>query len=171
MLLKRHLHSVLIAAAAIFLPALALAADMPLGAPASADLLVGKVRAVALAMQRKSWEQGVLATAFLESGDDTQVVQMARASLICPDKNGLVAALGGAPVDPLMLGESLWHAAKGADAPEIRQAGPALLCGDRKGVFLRRGGGGGGGPPVGGGSPRARGEGGGKDKNPAPPPG
>ena len=113
-------------AAAVLLFALSLSAGLPLRA-VSTDPLVAKVRAAALAMQRKSWEQGVLAQAFLEEGDDDAVVQMARASLICPDKNGLVAALGGAPVDPLMVGESVWQAAQFSDDPELRKAARAML--------------------------------------------
>jgi rhamnogalacturonyl hydrolase YesR len=114
----------LFAAAAVYLPALSLSAQT---GPAPADPLVSKVRSAALAMQRKSWEQGVLAQAIFEEGDDAMVVQMARASLICPDKNGLVAALGGAPVDPLMLGESLWHAGQVSDDPDLRKAAQSML--------------------------------------------
>ena len=69
----------------------------------------------------------VLFGAFLEAGDDALVVQTARASLIYPDKNGLVAAQGGAPVDPLMLGEALWHAAQISNDPELRKAADAML--------------------------------------------
>lgn len=128
MMVHEHpLRSVLVAVAAILLPMLAGAADLSLPGATSTDPLVAKARAAALAMQRKSWEQGVLAQAFLEAGDDALVVQMARGSLICPAKNGLVAALGGAPVDPLMLGESLWHAAQIADDRELRQAADTML--------------------------------------------
>jgi rhamnogalacturonyl hydrolase YesR len=115
------------AGTAIFLCALAVAVGQPPRGAAAADPLVAKVRAAALAMQRKSWEQGVLAQAFLEAGDDVLVVQMARASLIYPDKNGLIAAQGGAPVDPLMLGEALWHAARVTDDPELRKAADTML--------------------------------------------
>ena len=98
--------------------------------PASAvvaDPLVGKARNAALAMQRKSWEQGVLAQAFLEEGDDAMVVAMARASLIYTSKDGLVAAQGGAPVDPLMAGEALWRAAQISNDPALRKAADAML--------------------------------------------
>jgi rhamnogalacturonyl hydrolase YesR len=124
---EHPLRSVLVAAAAILLPVLARAADAPSPGAAPTDPLVAKARGAALAMQRKSWEQGVLAQAFLEAGDDTLVMQMARGSLICPAKTGLVAALGGAPVDPLMLGESLWHAAQIGNDPELRQAADTML--------------------------------------------
>ena len=94
---------------------------------APADPLVEKVRRAALAMQRKSWEQGVLALAFLEEGDDAMVVAMAQASLIYTSKDGVAASLGGAPVDPLMLGEPLWRAAQIGKNPALRQAADAML--------------------------------------------
>ena len=123
---KHELRFGTIAAAAILSVVFSPAAVPPLRAT-SADPLVAKVRAAALAMQRKSWEQGVLAQAFLEEGDDALVVQMARASLICPDKNGLVAALGGAPVDPLMVGECVWQASQRTGDPELQEAAKAML--------------------------------------------
>ena len=93
----------------------------------AADPLVEKVRNAALAMQRKSWEQGVLAQAFLEEGDDAMVVAMAQASLIYTSKDGLVAASGGAPVDPLMAGEAVWRAAQISDDPALRKAADTML--------------------------------------------
>jgi rhamnogalacturonyl hydrolase YesR len=73
---------------------------------------VAKARAAALAIQRQSWEQGVLAVAFVEQGDDEMVVQMARASLIHLSREGVPAASGGAPADPLMAGEAILRAAR-----------------------------------------------------------
>jgi len=89
--------------------------------------LVVKAKNAALAMQRKSWEQGVLAQAFLEEGDDALVVAMAKASLIYISKDGLVAAQGGAPVDPLMIGEVLWRAAQISNDPALRKAADDML--------------------------------------------
>jgi rhamnogalacturonyl hydrolase YesR len=89
---------------------------------AAADPMLEKARNAALAMQRASWEQGVLAVAFLEQGDDALVVQMAKASLIYKSKSGVPAASGGAPVDPLMAGEALWRAAQITEDPELKQA-------------------------------------------------
>ena len=90
--------------------------------PTDPDPLVERVRSAALAMQRKSWEQGVLAQAFLEEGDDEWVVMMTRASLIYLSKEGLPAALGGAPVDPLMGGEALARAAQITGDPVLHRA-------------------------------------------------
>jgi unsaturated rhamnogalacturonyl hydrolase len=91
------------------------------------DPLVEKARRAALSMQRKSWEQGVLAQAFLEMGDDEMVVSMSRASLIYLSKDGLVAAIGGAPVDPLMGGEAVWRAAQITSDPDLRKAADSML--------------------------------------------
>ena len=86
------------------------------------DPLVEKVRVAALSMQRKSWEQGVLAQAFLEEGRDDLVVAMARASLIYLSDDGVPAALGGAPVDPLMAGEAVARAAHVTGDPALQKA-------------------------------------------------
>jgi rhamnogalacturonyl hydrolase YesR len=94
---------------------------------ASIDPLVVKVRVAALAMQRKSWEQGVLAQAFLEFGDDLMVREMAFASMMRRNRDGLAAGDGGAPVDPLMVGEAIWQAAAGSGDPALREAADTML--------------------------------------------
>lgn len=91
------------------------------------DPLVDKVRQAGLAIQRKSWEQGVLALAFLESGDQAGTIRMARASLIYRSKEGVPAALDGAPVDPLMAGEAVWRAAAISGASDLRTAADRML--------------------------------------------
>jgi len=93
----------------------------------SADPVVAKVRAAALAMQRKSWEQGVLAQAFVELGDQAMVREMACASLMRRNRDGLAAGDGGSPVDPLMVGEALWQAAAGSGDPALREAADTML--------------------------------------------
>lgn len=91
------------------------------------DPLVDKAKRAGLAMQRKSWEQGVLATAFLEMGNDEEVLALAKASLIYTSKDGVVAALDGAPVDPLMAGEAVWRASRISPDPALRKAADAML--------------------------------------------
>jgi unsaturated rhamnogalacturonyl hydrolase len=91
------------------------------------DPLVAKVQQTGLSIQRKSWEQGVLALAFLEAGDEAGVVRMARASLIYRSKEGVPAALDGAPVDPLMAGEAVWHAAAVTGSPDLRRAADRMV--------------------------------------------
>jgi len=101
--------------------------NRPFVARATAGPLVAKARAAALAIQRHSWEQGVLAVAFMEEGDDEMVVQMAKASLIYQSKEGVPAASGGAPVDPLMAGEAIWRAAQSTGDPALGQAVTNML--------------------------------------------
>ena len=93
----------------------------------SNDPLVAKVRAAGLAMQRKSWEQGVFAQAFLELGDVAMVREMACASLMRRNRDGLAAGDGGSPVDPLMLGEALWQAAASSADSTLREAADTML--------------------------------------------
>jgi len=92
------------------------------------DPLVIKVQNAALTMQRKSWEQGVLATAFVEAGEYELAIQLAKASSIYTSKNGVVAALDGAPVDPLMAGEAVWLAAKLTGDPALRKNADDMLA-------------------------------------------
>jgi unsaturated rhamnogalacturonyl hydrolase len=96
-------------------------------ARAAADPLVEKVRRAGLAIQRKSWEQGILALAFLEEGDEAGTITMARAALIYRSKEGVPAALDGAPVDPLMAGEAVWRAAAITGAPDLRDAADRMV--------------------------------------------
>jgi rhamnogalacturonyl hydrolase YesR len=101
--------------------------NRPAPAPASDARLTAQARAAALAIQRQSWEQGVLAVAFLEEGDDPMVVQMAKASLIHQSREGIPAASGGAPSDPLMAGEAIWRAAQITGDPALGQAVTNML--------------------------------------------
>jgi rhamnogalacturonyl hydrolase YesR len=78
-------------------------------------------------MQRKSWEQGVLAQAFLEAGNDEMLVVLAKASLIYQSKDGLIAATGGAPADPLMCAEAVWRAGRISGDPALQKAASNML--------------------------------------------
>jgi rhamnogalacturonyl hydrolase YesR len=95
--------------------------------PGDPDPLAEKVRSAALAMQRQSWEQGVLAQAFFEEERDELVVLMSRASLMYLTKDGVPAALGGASVDPLMGGEALRRAAQLTGDLALHQAVDRML--------------------------------------------
>jgi unsaturated rhamnogalacturonyl hydrolase len=71
--------------------------------------LLQNVKTATLAMQRKDWEQGSVAQAFLESGDTNTTIQIARASVIYTEPNGRLAVLGGSGlIDCAMLGEALY---------------------------------------------------------------
>jgi len=95
--------------------------------PANNATLPAKARAAALAIQRQSWEQGVLAVAFVEEGDDEMVVQMAKASMIHMSRDGIPAASGGATADPLMAGEAILRAAKITGDPTLGKAVTNML--------------------------------------------
>jgi rhamnogalacturonyl hydrolase YesR len=93
----------------------------------STDPTVAKVAKIALAMQRYSWEQGVLAQAFLEAGDDETVIAMARAALIYRTPDGRVAAMGGGITDPAMGGEAYWRAGQLTGDPMLKEAAEGLV--------------------------------------------
>src|ERR1035441_1247580 len=63
-----------------------------------------KVVQAALAMQRHSWEQGILAQAFLDMDDRERVVLMAKSAIVEKDADGRLAAVGGGVTDPAMGG-------------------------------------------------------------------
>ncbi len=111
----------------VIAPAQSQPAASPLAQSLLQDPLYRKAKAAALAFQRKSWEQGAVGTAFLEAGDDETVIALARASIIYPTRDGLAAGVGGAPVDPLMFGEALWHAADVTKDPALRKAADTML--------------------------------------------
>jgi unsaturated rhamnogalacturonyl hydrolase len=106
------------------------AAEKKAAAPAPlivSDPLVAKVAKAALAMQRYSWEQGVLAQAFLEAGDDETVIAMARAALIYKTPDGRLAAIGGGITDAAMGGEAYWRAGQLTGDPLLKDAAQGLL--------------------------------------------
>jgi rhamnogalacturonyl hydrolase YesR len=81
-------------------------------APADANAArLAKVRLAALALQRRDWEQGTLAQAFLEAGDMQQVILFSKAALLLKVPDGRMAVVGeGSPTDPAMGGEAYWRA-------------------------------------------------------------
>ena len=90
----------------------------------SLDPLVVRVREAALAMQRKDWEQGMMAQVFLEAGEGDRVAQLARAALIYRGDEGKIATLGnsGGLIDCAMLGEPLWRAAQATGEAALQEA-------------------------------------------------
>ena len=91
------------------------------------DPLVDKAIMAMLGFQRASWEQGVAGQALLEAGEQEAAIALARASLVHVNKNGVAAASGGSPTDPLMLGDTLWWAAHRTSDPQLLQAADAML--------------------------------------------
>jgi rhamnogalacturonyl hydrolase YesR len=92
------------------------------------DPLAARVERAALAMQRLSWEQGILGQAYLEAGDHEMLAITMRAALVHVAKDGRVADVGGSPLDSLMCGEPLWRAAEITGDPRLRAAADGLLA-------------------------------------------
>lgn len=99
-----------------------------------ADPLVQRAHAALLNMQRFSWEQGVLSQFYVEAGDAEMQAVCARAMAMRINKEGCVAAIGGAPVDPLMGGECLHRAAQATQDPVLLEADRGMLEFARKGA-------------------------------------
>lgn len=85
--------------------------------------VIQKVKIATLSMQRKDWEQGVVAQAFLESGDTSVAVQMAKAAIIYEQPDGRLAVLGQSGlIDCAMLGEAIYVSAQTTNDPELLKA-------------------------------------------------
>jgi len=96
-------------------------------AEASAERLA-KVRAAALALQRRDWEQGSLAQAFLEAGDMEQVILFSKAALVLKVPDGRMAVVGeGSPTDPAMGGEAYWRAGQVTGDATLQRAVQDML--------------------------------------------
>ncbi|MGA9626543.1 MAG: hypothetical protein WBQ65_18865, partial [Bryobacteraceae bacterium] len=72
-----------------------LGAVRPSPAAPAKDSLLEKVAEAALAMQRHSWEQGILAQAFLDMDDRQRVILMAKGAIVEKAADGRLAAIGG----------------------------------------------------------------------------
>lgn len=88
-----------------------------------------KVKKAALAMQRYSWEQGVVAQAFLESGDTETALLLAVEGANRQLADGRCAHIGnpGAVTDPCCIGEALLFACEETGAPFLQEAREKLL--------------------------------------------
>ena len=88
-----------------------------------------KVKKAALAMQRYSWEQGVLAQAFLESGDEDCAILLAVEGANRQLADGRCAHIGdpGAVTDPCAIGEALLFACEETGALSLMEAKEKLL--------------------------------------------
>ncbi|MDR3741125.1 MAG: glycoside hydrolase family 88 protein [Terracidiphilus sp.] len=74
---------------------------------------IAKAMAAALSLQRKDWEQGVLAQALLEAGEREQVIRLTRGAMVqaTPDGRMGVVVEGGV-TDPAMGGAAYAQAAR-----------------------------------------------------------
>jgi len=81
-----------------------------------------------LALERRDWEQGILAQAFLEAGQNDAVIQMTKAAMVQRVPDGrLAVVIEGGPTDPAMGGVAYWRAAEITADPAIQQAAQGLL--------------------------------------------
>jgi len=79
-------------------------------------------------MQRRDWEQGILAQALLEAGDRENVTLLTKAAIVQRTPDGrLGVVLSGGPTDPAMGGAAYAQAAEWTGDPQMRQAVDGLL--------------------------------------------
>jgi rhamnogalacturonyl hydrolase YesR len=89
---------------------------------------IARAKAAALAMQRRDWEQGILAQALLEAGDDESLIQLTRAAIVQQTPDGRMGVVvSGGPTDPAMGGAAYKYAAEHSSDPEMTRAVNALL--------------------------------------------
>ena len=89
---------------------------------------IRKAAAAGLAMERRDWEQGILAQAFLEVGDDENVILLSKAAIVQRVGDGrLAVVIEGGPTDPAMGGEAYWRAGEITGDAEIQEAARGLL--------------------------------------------
>jgi rhamnogalacturonyl hydrolase YesR len=101
---------------------------MAQGARGTAAPAVQKATAAAMAMQRRDWEQGILAQAMLEADNRDEVILLTKAAMVqrTPDGRMGVVVSGGA-TDPAMGGEAYARAAEWTGDPQMRDAVQGLL--------------------------------------------
>ena len=105
-----------------------------LGLTGHADVQTDAARSIAraaeaaLAMQRRDWEQGILAQAFLEAGDRERVILLTKAAIVQRVPDGrLGVVVEGSPTDPAMGGEAYWRAGEMTGDAKIQEAARGLL--------------------------------------------
>jgi len=88
-----------------------------------------KVKNALLAMQRYSWEQGVAAQSFLESGDTELVVLLAKEAVVRQLADGRLGVMGNltAVTDPAAAGEALLFAARTTGDPVLSNAAAKMI--------------------------------------------
>jgi unsaturated rhamnogalacturonyl hydrolase len=91
--------------------------------------LTGRVEEALLAMQRRAWEQGVAAQAFLELGEKERVLLLAKDSVVNQLKDGRLGLNeGDRPItDPAANGEPLLFAASLTGDPVMKMAADRML--------------------------------------------
>jgi rhamnogalacturonyl hydrolase YesR len=89
---------------------------------------IQRATTAALAMQRRDWEQGILAQAMLEAGNREQVILLTKAAVVQKMSDGRMAVVNsGGPTDPAMGGEAYAKAAEWTGEAPLRQAVDGML--------------------------------------------
>ena len=84
---------------------------------------IERATAAAMAMQRRDWEQGILAQALLEAGDRERLILLTKAAIVQRTPDGrLGVVISGSPTDPSMGGAAYAQAAQWTGDTQIRQA-------------------------------------------------
>jgi unsaturated rhamnogalacturonyl hydrolase len=111
--------------------AVAAPVSAPLASPPPPDVeMLTRVKRAMLSMQRASWEQGVAAQAFLELGDDEQVVLMAKEAALRQTKEGRLSVLytDNGVTDPAASGEAVLRAARSTGDDDLKQAAERMAA-------------------------------------------
>jgi rhamnogalacturonyl hydrolase YesR len=91
--------------------------------------------AAAMAMQRRDWEQGILAQAMLVADDRQRTILLTKAAMVQKTPDGrLGVVVSGSPTDPAMGGAAYAKAAEWTGDKQIQQAVDGLLAWIRKGA-------------------------------------
>jgi unsaturated rhamnogalacturonyl hydrolase len=116
------------AAVATATPALLPSTTFASAPSAPPNASIEKAATAALALQRRDWEQGILAQAFLEAGNHAQVLLLTRAAIVQRAPDGrLGVVVSGGSTDPAMGGAAYAHAARQSGDPLLREAVDSLL--------------------------------------------
>lgn len=88
-----------------------------------------KVKLAMLTMQRASWEQGVAAQAFLELGQEREMILMAKEGVLRQNEEGRFAVLyhDWGNTDPASIGEAVLKSARILDDSKMREAADQML--------------------------------------------
>lgn len=102
--------------------------DCPIEPRSESAKRIVKAASAALAMQRRDWEQGVLAEAMLGAGDREKVILLTKAAMVQGTPDGrLGVVVQGSPTDPSMGGPAYAKAAEWTGDAEMRRHVDGLL--------------------------------------------
>lgn len=89
---------------------------------------IEKATAAAMAMERRDWEQGILAQAMLEAGRRESVILLTKSAMVQSTPDGrLAVVVSGGPTDPAMGGAAYAKAAEWTGDPAMKRAVDGLL--------------------------------------------